>query len=332
MFNNIFIEKDIADHPQTLKILEKVKGNIQYLDRYDNVWGKVKKPYLQKRDNLNLFIAEKKGELVKEAPAAYGLSGEPHYYYIHAYNCIYECEYCYLQGYFHSPDLVFFINHDQIIAKMKEITLNHNQTRVWFHAGEFSDSLALAHITNELPLYWDFFENNPNALLELRSKSANIRPLLQLKPLSNTIVSFSLSPANELKDYDRKTPGLTHRLNAIEQLANHGHKIGIHLDPIIYAQDFKTNYTSLVDQILKSVKPELIEYISLGVVRFTKDVFSQMKKNYPDSKLLQEEFITSFDNKVRYSKPHRLNILKSVEKILLDAKIEQSKIYLCMED
>lgn len=330
MFEKIFVEEALLNHKQTQIILDRFKKSPVVLNRYDEVWGRVKKPYLQKRESLNLFIAEKKGELIKEAPPAYGLLGEPHYYFVNAYNCIYECEYCYLQGYFQTPDIVLFLNHEQMIEKMQQ-TLENHQQRVWFHAGEFSDSLALNHLTGELEHYFKFFKDHPNAVLELRTKSVNIRDLLKFDPLKNIITSFSLSPAENLKSIDLKTPPLKARLNAIKQLSDHGHPIGIHFDPITYDENYLEDYKDLINELSRSISMNKIEYLSLGVVRFTSDVFHQMKQNYPQSKILEQEFIKSFDNKVRYPRPLRMQIMNKIKTLLVKAGLCESKIYLCME-
>ncbi len=331
MFNRIFIENEVSSNPRTREILNKLgKSEFEIIDRVEDLFGKVKKPYLQKRDNLNLFIGKKRGNLVKPAPDAYGLSGESHFYFIHAYNCIYECQYCYLQGYFNSPDLVFFVNHEEIGAEIEK-KIGENPKGVWFHAGEFSDSLALSHITGELPYYFELFKKYPKANLELRTKSVNISEILKLNPLPNIVTSISLSPQKAITDYDLKTPSLKHRLKAISGLQKAHHPVGIHFDPIIYNPNFEMEYEELISQLNDVIPINEIRYISLGVVRFTKNVFHQMKKNYPDSPLLAENFITSFDNKVRYIRPLRLFILKNLKKRLLDFGIEENKIYLCME-
>lgn len=333
MFNKVFVEKDSLEHPRAKHILEKLKVSAPTeIDKIDHIFGKVKKPYLQKRDNLNLFIGQKKGQLVKEAPLAYGLSGEPHYYFVHAYNCIYECNYCYLQGYFNSPDIVLFINYEEIGKEIERITNSFppNKT-VWFHAGEYSDSLALSHITNEVPYYFELFEQLPNAKLEIRTKSVNIKELLAQSPLDNIITSFSLSPAHRIKRNDLKTPSLKARLNALEMLAAKGHRLGIHLDPIIFEENFEAHYNELLNELFKRVPVDLIEYISLGVVRFSKDVYYQVSQNYPDSDFMAGDFIKSFDGKVRYARPLRLYILKTVKNMCINFGVKEEKIYLCME-
>ena len=83
---------------------------------------------------------------------------------------------------------------------------------------------------------------------------------------------------------------------------------------------------------LKEILPdERLKYISLGVVRFTKDVYHQLKENYPQSVITEDIYIKSFDGKIRYNRPMRHWILNKVREQLLPYYNSQ-KIYLCMED
>ena len=336
MFEKIFIEKELIHSDITAKILKRFpKVPTVQIDSYEDIFQKVKKPYLQKRESLNLFIARKKGALVKEAPDAYGLSGEPHFYFINAYNCIYECNYCYLQGYFHSPDLVFFINHDEICDAIENQIKKHQNTSdngIWFHAGEFSDSLALSHLTNDLESYINIFRKYPKAYLELRTKSANTKSLEAIEPCPNVITSFSLSPADKIKANDLKTPPLTTRLKAIKRLKELGHPIAIHFDPIIYTDDVIEAYKELITSLNEVIPLQEIEYISLGVVRFTKDVYKQVKLNYPKSEYFYSELISSHDNKVKYPRPMRMWLMSKIKELLLEKGAINNTIYLCMEE
>lgn len=331
MFKKIFVEKSVKESAYTQHIIRKINNtNITYIECIDDIWGRVKKPYLQKRDNLNLFIGEKKGSLVKEAPSAYGIGSEKHYYFVHAFNCIYECQYCYLQGYFNTPDIVLYVNHDEIIKQMQDyIDLNND---CWFHAGEYSDSLALSHITGEWENYWKLFKKNKKAKLELRTKSVNIKAIQDLEPLDNIYISFSLTGKEEGKLYDNKTPSVKARLVAIEKLVSKGFMIGIHLDPVIYTENIFESYTQIIQDITKIIPEYQLGYISIGVVRFTKSVYTEVSQNYPDSKILAQNFTKSFDNKVRYNHPMRMWILNSIKQICIDHQIDEKKIYLCMED
>ncbi len=333
MFHKIFVEHQVAGHRETGRILAAFpRTPVQFIDKVEEVFERVRKPYLQKRTTLNLFVGRKAGQLVKAAPDAYGRSGEPHYYFIHAYNCIYECEYCYLQGYFNSPDLVLYVNHDEIIAEIRRVAATHPPGEtVWFHAGEFSDSLALSHITLEWAQYWEAFESLPDARLELRTKAVNIRSIRSLPPLPNVVITFSLSPPDVARRYDRGTPSLMARLKALSALAQRGFRLGLHFDPIIYTENFLTQYRDLLTEILQRVPEAQIEYISLGVVRFSKNSYREFVRNYPRSELLSAEFVKSADGKVRYNRPMRLFILRNVQRLCGDAGVAPQKVYLCME-
>ena len=332
MWNEVYVESEIQAHPRVRSILEKTKKTPLYIDRFDDLWGRSKKPYLQKRDTLNLFLAQKKGQLLKQAPDAYGTHGDPHYYFIHAYNCIYECQYCYLQGYFNTPDIVLFINHEEIMQEMENVLNAHPNQKVWFHAGEFSDSLALTHLTGELELYHEFCQKHPNAMIELRTKSANIRELEKLSPLPNFIVSFSLSPKEIARRVDLKTPGTSTRLKAMETLKNLGFKLGAHFDPIIFEDDFKTQYLELLLEMKQLDLLQDLLYLSLGVVRFTKDVYREVERNYPDSVIHSTPMVKSFDNKVRYHRPMRMWMMNSIKELALKAGVDPHAVYLCMEE
>jgi len=290
-----------------------------------------KKPYLQKRNNLRLFLAEKRGELVKKAPDAYGVSDAEHYYFINSYNCIYECEYCYLQGYFSSPDIVLFLNHEEICNEISRVASNHALQPVWFHAGEFSDSLALSGINEDWEVYWETVKNLKNAFLELRTKSTNINSILKLGSLPNVVVSFSISPNQISREIDLKTPEARLRVEAMKKLVSEGHRVGIHLDPIVFYEGYIEDYRSLAKELAEAVPDEFLAYVSLGVVRFSKVAFREFEKNYPGSKIQSSEFITSEDGKVRYPRPIRLRGLDLIQQALIDAGVKQEKIYLCME-
>ena len=332
MWNSLYVEKDILTLPRTQKIIEKLNLEPIAIEKFDDYWGRSKKPYLHKRDSLNIYLAHKKGQLLKLAPDAYGKAGEPHYYFIHAYNCIYECQYCYLQGYFNTPDIVLFINHEEIMDEMRNVLKENPDSKVWFHAGEFSDSLALTHLTDELELYHKFCEENPRAIIELRTKSVNIRALKSLKPLENLIVSFSLSPQKVAKTIDLKTPSTSARLKVMHELNTLGHKIAAHFDPIVYQESFKADYDHLLTEMHALSLNSKLQYLSLGVVRFTKDVYKEVERNYPESLIHATPMNKSFDNKVRYNYPMRMWMMNTVKDLAIKHEVNEECIYLCMEE
>jgi spore photoproduct lyase len=330
--SRIIFETRSLSYPITQKILAQFSHLPQIeIENLNDHWGRSKKPYLEKRSDLQLYLGLRPSPHIKPAPDAYGISldKEPHFYFIHAYNCIYECEYCYLQGHFQTPDLVLFVNHDDIIQSIaSQIKLTPN---AWFHAGEFSDSLALSSITNEWREYFELFYQYPSAQLELRTKSHNIQSILELAPAPNIHITFSLSPEKMSATYDRKTPSLEKRLGAIAKLVARGFRIGIHFDPILIEADTQIQYQQLITQLKEVLPDQQLSYLSLGVVRFTDHVWGQVKKNYPDSPLMQQTLVESFDNKWRSPRPIRTWHLGKIREQLRKSNYSDQKIYFCME-
>lgn len=328
----IFVEKCAMESAVTQSILSQfLHISPTFIEDISTIFGRTKKPYLQKRSSLQIFIGHKKGEKVKLAPQQYGVAAEKHYYFVHAYNCIYECQYCYLQGYFSSPDLVFFVNHDEIIQAMREVLLESVGVPIWFHAGEFSDSLAMSWITQEWKYYWPMFAEYPQTFLELRTKSAHTKSIENLDPLPNVIVSYSVSPQSQIEAFEGGTASLQGRIAAIARLQKKGFVTAIHLDPIIDDGNILQTYKECFARISEQIDVTKLRYISLGVVRFTSQVYREFQKNYPDSGLHGQSFVNSSDGKKKYRQAHRKQIFDTVEMLLQQVGVTKQQIYLCME-
>ena len=331
-FRYLIIENRVKHDFYTKKIKNYFKQlPLLYIDDINDYFGQYYKPHSHRETHLNIFVGSKQGEVIKQAPKDYAFGSMDHYYFIHAFNCIYDCQYCYLQGYFYSPDLVFFVNHDDIIEKMKQIA-SSNQRPVCFHAGEYSDSLALTHITKELEKYWTFFQSHPNTFWELRTKSINIKEVLQLTPIANMLISFSLSPQRQIELFDKDTPSLKSRLNAIETLMQKGYYMAFHFDPIIEIEPEKTieEYRQLIEHMMKVIKKNQVSHISLGVVRFKSKVYSIMKKQYPHAIMFNQIHLTK-NNLYKYPKMRRNFLLMHIKAILVEQGISENKIYYSME-
>jgi|GEM_PF-225253 len=345
-FERVLIEQEILQTPFYAEQAEKIVEQLQFpwdqivpIEKVEQSFGRFKKPYLDKRHSRWLYLGIKKGQLIKVAPPAYGLGHEPHYYFVHAYNCLYECSYCYLQGHFNSPDTVWYLNHQDITEKMQEI-LQHHGRQVWFHAGEFSDSLAWSHITGEVPHYLDFFQQHPEGRLEFRTKSVNTRAFLQYaeqkrgqqSPPSNVTISFSLMPEAIAKLVDLKAPPIPLRLEAMLTLKQAGYKLAIHFDPIIMHPLLEKNYAELIEQIAHKIGFDHIQYVSLGVVRFTAKVYQEVERNYPEAPFVYQGLKKGAENLVRYTFPERHSILRTVDRLLKKQGMAPENIYWCMEE
>ena len=96
-------------------------------------------------------------------------------------------------------------------------------------------------------------------------------------------------------------------------------------------------YFELIDTIFNYVSYKDIAWISLGTFRYMPDLKNMIEYNYPDSHILEEEFIENADRKYRYFKPIRVVLYRKIIEWLHakcgEGETHESRllIYLCME-
>jgi spore photoproduct lyase len=130
----------------------------------------------------------------------------------------------------------------------------------------------------------------PEAFLELRTKAVNFNFLENIKPVSNVIVAFTLSPTEIQKQWEVKTPALDLRIRAIQQLQKQGWLIGLRLEPLIATKNWVEIYSKFCDVLPKEINFGQLANIFLGQFRMPKEIFKKIKEMNPESKLFTRYF------------------------------------------
>jgi len=244
-----------------------------------------------------------------------------------AHGCTLGCSYCILKYYFKNKPITVFTNRKKLFKELEEY-INKEDSIVRFGTGEFTDSLLFEDIQ---PFYKDlvpFISKYKNTILEIKTKTINIKSLKKIKDHWNTMVSWSVNTPTIIRNEEKGAPGIQDRINAAEELQKEGYKLGFHFDPLIIYPGWKEEYRRVVDMIFEKIKPENIVYVSMGALRF----ISEMKEMLENARsfYVTGEFIKGLDNKLRYFRPIRVRLYMDVKLFLLDY-IDISRIYLCME-
>ena len=132
----------------------------------------------------------------------------------------------------------------------------YNDEPVHFFSGYDCDSLALEPVTRFTEFILPLFEQHPHALLELRTKSTQIRSLLERKPLRNVVVAYSFTPKEIADALEHKTPSVQRRIEAMVKLNEKGWPLGLRFDPLIYDKDYQEKYTCLFQQVFNRLDIE----------------------------------------------------------------------------
>ena len=293
MIQSIYIESAIAKHPRTQFILKRFpKASRVECDRYGEVFNPKAQNFRLQKQQPALILAQKFENHVLPAPDGYGVGGKRNFYFSHMLNCLYDCRYCFLQGMFNSAHYVLFVNYEDFANTIDATIATYPNEEIWFFSGYDCDSLAMEPVTGFVEHILPLFERNPNAFLELRTKSTQIRGLLDAHPLENVIVAFSFTPQNISDALEHKVPKLDKRINAIRELQQAGWPVGLRLDPLIYHDDYKRDYLDLYKNLFGALDADKLHSVSLGSFRLPKSYYKKIVKLYPDESLLHGPLTT----------------------------------------
>ncbi|MEE3234115.1 MAG: DNA photolyase [Candidatus Latescibacterota bacterium] len=286
MFRLIYIEKSLVKNQRTREILDRFPQAEHIIcERYNEVFNRRKQNFRFQKQQPALIIAEKLGKIVIPTPEGYGIGGENNYYFSHMLNCIYDCRYCFLQGMYQSANIVLFINYEDFSAQIEEKITSANKSPHFF-SGYDCDSLALDPISGFSDHFLNFFEKHSDAIIELRTKSVQIRSLLKRTALPNCVVAFSLNPQCVSTELEKGTPNLSQRMRVITKLSSNGWPIGLRFDPLIYHKDWKAQYSSLFHYVFNNVSLSSIHSVSLGQFRLPTKMFKRIQTLYPEEPIL----------------------------------------------
>lgn len=236
-------------------------------------------PYFHNlKDRVAIIVARKRGELLRKTPAGYTPNGGSGYSILASYNCIYDCSYCFLKGYFKSFNPVVFVNTADYFDAIKSVVESDSRRPLYFYLSTFSDPVALPIFSNYIEQFIEFFRRtfDDEVFLEIRTKSANIDKFLNLEPSKRVIFAFSLSPQSVIEKYEFFTPPLKSRIEAIRKLDNRGFKVGVRFDPVFI--DRLEDYEPLIE-FVATVKN--LNSVEVGFLRFDKNDYKNMLEKSP---------------------------------------------------
>jgi spore photoproduct lyase len=277
-----------------------------------------------------LFLARLSGRPVKACPGTQSTYLCCQYRVIHSCSqCPMDCTYCVLQEYLESPVITLDVRLPEIFQSVKSMLADQPRRFFRFGTGELGDSLALDSLTGLSENFIRFFTGRKNALIELKTKSVNIDGVLKIPP-GHSVLSWSVNPDPAIRTQEFHTPHLQARIEAARQCMEKGYVLGFHFDPILHIPDWENLYCDVVHQIFSSLRPERIAWISLGSLRFPPALKPVIESRFPRSRITDEEMIRGMDGKMRYPKPMRIGMYKSIYQSIR-AHNSDVFVYFCME-
>ena len=246
-----------------------------------------------------------------------------------AFGCPMDCSYCILQAYLNRPVLTVFTNIEDVFAAVDRRLAEEPGRLFRLGTGELSDSLALDPLTGLSRDYAAFFRGKTNAILEWKTKTDFVDNLLLETPF-NAVVSWSLNPSSVTEGEEQGAAPIQQRLAAARRCQEHGYLVGFHFDPLVVFQGWEDEYSRLIDDLAQAIDPSRIAWISLGTFRYPPALKAVVRRRFPRSRILSGEMIRGLDGKMRYPRPVREEIYRTVLERIRE-KAPAAFVYFCME-
>jgi spore photoproduct lyase len=319
----LVIEKEVAGSPLVQGILKNLPGvQVEWVDRLAED---------RKNEAVKaLEIVKFKGRFIKDCPGtrAYKCCG---YQTLNFGNqCSLGCSYCILQVYFPNPNLRLFANLDDLIQQLEHHLRTSRRLVHRIGTGEFTDSLLLDHLSRLSEILVPFFAEQPNAVLELKTKTSQVDLLEKLDHGGHTIVAWSLNPSEVIDREEGTASSLEERLEAARRCQEWGYHLAFHFDPLLAYPRWREGYAEVVARLFSAVDPSAITWISLGSLRFMPSLKGVIRRRHPLTTILDEEFVPGLDGKLRYFRDLRVELYAHLKDLLLEVERDLC-IYLCME-
>jgi spore photoproduct lyase len=240
-------------------------------------------------------------------------------------NCVFGCSYCAVQT-FYTDRIVF---DDRFAEKLRAIDLDPDRF-YHFGTGQSSDSLAWGNKHGILDALIEFAAARPNLLLELKTKSDNVRDLLARDLPANVVCSWSLNPRVVVENEEHFTASLERRLTAARAVADRGVGVAFHFHPMVYYDCWEADYTELARDVMGRFDPAEIAFVSFGSVTLIKPVIRKLRERGSATRIHQMDLVPDPHGKLTCSDGVKVRMFSTMWDAFLPWR-DEVFFYLCME-
>lgn len=259
----------------------------------------------------------------------------PNYWHFSPYGfCPYNCDYCYLAGtpgVRFSPTVKVFLNLPEILDRIDRVASRVGRPTA-FYLGKLQDGLALDPLTGYSRRLVPFFARHPYARMILLTKSAEVENLLDLDHRGRSILSWTVNPPEIAAAFEKNTPSVANRIEAMSRCARAGYPVRAVVMPIVPVPGWQGVYRRFLEELHGRVS---LDRITLGgicsypaAIRLT---HRKLGKDNPISRLLERAHPKSGDGRTRFPRTTRAAVYRRLLETIREIRPEL-QTGLCLED
>ena len=318
-FSHVYIEKEAYGYSLSKTILRKFSNSsIIDIKHYKDVFNRSGQDFQTQKKSMNLILAKKTPPFLYPVTDMVQGHHMPGFFYTTPMlNCLYNCEYCFLQGMYPSGNIVLFVNQDDF-QKAVKVKLNQNKLSKEGLTVSISYNTDLLAMENLFPItknWIEFASKTRNLIIEIRTKSSNYGFIESVIPSNNVVLSWTLSPEEVSKSYEHLAPPLHQRISAIKSAMDKGWKVRLCFDPIMNIENWEKIYSEFFIHIFQTLNTKNLYDVTMGTFRMNKDYFNRINRRNPESDIYYSEYVTE-KNTVALPKNIRSHIMEKLKQEL----------------
>lgn len=317
-----------SDKIRTKKLLSNFFNQIDQIKKEPTIYSDFvvnhsysKKEVVVEQDDWRTLIGYCPCPSVKEKPRCCNL-----YTLDLVRQCGFECSYCSIQSFYDNDKILFTAD---IEKRLNSLELPKH---IWhIGTGQSSDSLMWGNNHNVLSSLASFANKHKDVVIELKTKSARTDWLDEVSFPNNVVATWSLNGKTIIEKEEHGSASLNKRLEAALKSVERGMKVGFHLHPMVYYENWEEEYREIVEKITTNFDKKDVVMISFGTLTFTKEVLKQLRLGQKRSRVLQMEMV-EVAGKYSYSDEIKINLFKTAyDYFPTEWKQQGPFFYLCME-
>lgn len=265
-FDAVYFEKDIFNYSLGKELKEQFY-NIPWIE----IENHNKIEFMQKKDNSE-FAAMKRNVII-------GIRKTHNYKENHKISdflvpftssgCTAMCLYCYLVcNYNKCSYLRLFVNREKMLDKMVKTSLK-SDNELTFEIGSNSDLVLENTITKNLEWVIPEFTKTERGLITFPTKFDMVDTLLNLEHRKRVIFRMSVNPQKYINRIELGTSSLEKRITALNKMSDAGYVTGILIAPVILLDDWKEQYSNLIDILADTLSNKTKENLLIEIIFMT---------------------------------------------------------------
>lgn len=273
----VYATREALDHPEAAPILARLRpSHVTVVADAAALFNRPGQRFEIQKRRPRFILAVKRGTFLYEGSErvqSFGADRPVHYLDV-VRNCLYDCDYCFLQGMHRSANILVHVNRGDYLEALDDAVARLGG--LYLSISYVTDLLGFESQLGMTERWIAAIRSRPAVEMEIRTKSDGYGRLASLEPLPNVILTWSVSPDEVAREHESGTAAFQQRLFDASRAARRGWRVRLCFDPVIVTPDWRDRYARALDAVARRLPDGSVEALSFGVFRMHPDFLARL--------------------------------------------------------